>query len=326
MSSAAEALVASCNPVFIEKVDEANQVTKDSLDILQINVGLKCNLACRHCHVQAGPERTELMSKEVMQACLDVIDTYGFKTLDITGGSPEMNPNLEWLLREASKRSLTVMVRSNLTILTLPEYEHFASLYAELGVQIVASLPHYVQKNTDKQRGEGVYDASIEVLRYLCSLGYGKGNGRELNLVFNPGGAFFPPAQDQIEREYKKRLHEQYGIVFDKLFAITNNPLGRFAGALQSKDRLQPYMDKLIGAFNPTTLPGMMCRNQLSVDYQGICYDCDFNQAAHLPCKDARTIFDYRDGSLELKRRIVFGNHCYACCAGSGSSCGGETT
>lgn len=311
--------MAEC-PSFAALVDEEYRVTKNDLDVLQVNVGLKCNLGCKHCHVQAGPHRTELMDKKTLQACIDILDERGFKTLDITGGAPEMNPHLEWFLREATKRDVEVMVRSNLVILTLPEYEHFLRLYADLGVTIVASLPHYAQKNTDKQRGAGVHDASIEVIQQLNELGYGKGQGLTLNLVFNPGGAFLPPDQQQIEREYKKRLFDQFGIEFDNLLVITNNPLGRFAKALQAKGKLQAYMNKLIDAFNPDTVPEMMCRTYLSIDHEGNCYDCDFNQAAGLRCKDKRTIFDYLNDKLPLERSITFGSHCYACTAGAGSS------
>lgn len=319
MSTEAELVVSGC-PAFVDQVAREYRVTEDTLEVLQVNVGLKCNLACKHCHVQAGPQRTELMNKETMQACLDVLDERGFTTLDITGGAPEMNPHLEWFLQEAARRDLEVIVRSNLVILTNPTYAHFLQLYADLGVTIVASLPHYVQKNTDRQRGEGVYDASVEVLRQLNELGYGKGQGLVLNLVLNPGGAFLPPDQEQMEKEYKKRLFEQFGIEFDNLLAITNNPTGRFAQALQEKDKLQAYMDKLTEAFNPETVPTMMCRTYLSVDYEGYCYDCDFNLAAGMRCLDRHTIFDYLDSSITLKRTIALGDHCYACTAGAGSS------
>jgi len=314
---------------FIDHVDEENRWTKSRLEMLQVNIGKKCNLSCRHCHVQAGPERTELMSREIMQACLDVVDTYGFDVLDITGGAPEMNPHFEWLLHEAAVRRAIVMVRCNLVILSLPDYAHFAELYARLGVQLVVSLPCYTQENTDAQRGTGTFDTSIRVLQKLNALGYGKGNGLELNLVYNPSGAFLPSPQEQLERNYKEIMSEQFDIEFDRLFAITNNPLGRFANELYTEGTLQTYVDALACAFNPAALPTMMCRNQLSVDYEGVCYDCDFNQAAGAPCLDGRTIFDYRDGNtsgpLSLRRSINFNDHCYACCAGSGSSCGGAT-
>lgn len=319
MSAAADAVIVEA-PSFIDHVPQAYRSTEYSLEVLQVNVGLKCNLACRHCHVQAGPKRTELMSEHTMQACLDALDNCNFKTLDITGGAPEMNPHLPWFLAEASARGVNVIVRSNLVILTLPAYEHFLELYAKLGITVVASLPHYVQKNTDRQRGAGVYDASIVVLQKLNELGYGAGQGLQLDLVFNPGGAFLPPDQSQIEREYKKRLRDQFNIEFDNLLTITNNPLGRFAEALYEKDMLRAYMDKLIEAFNPETVPTMMCRTYLSVDHEGMCYDCDFNLAAGLRCSDKRSIFDYASKNVSLKRSVTFGNHCYACTAGAGSS------
>ncbi|HBT95712.1 MAG TPA: radical SAM protein [Coriobacteriia bacterium] len=324
------ALAATVEIPFIDRVDEDNRITRESLEILQVNVGAKCNLRCKHCHIQAGPDREELMNRQTMQACLDVLDAYDFKTLDITGGAPELNPDFEWFVTEACKRDVTVMTRCNLVILDTPEHAHLAELYARLGVQVVASLPHFVQKNTDNQRGDGTFDASIRVLQWLNALGYGKGSGLELNLVYNPGGPFLPGSQDQLEAEYRRRLQAGFDIVFDHLFAITNNPLGRFAAALSAKGKLQDYRDKLVTSFNPGTLPNMMCRNQLSVGWDGRCYDCDFNQAAELPCGDGRTIFDYRDAAqackpLDLKRSIEFDGHCYACCAGSGSSCGGAT-
>jgi radical SAM/Cys-rich protein len=325
MPGCAQEVVAS-RPPFIERVDDEYRVTEDRIGTLQVNIGLRCNLFCRHCHVQAGPHRTELMDKETMRACLDVIDAHEIAVLDVTGGAPEMNPHLLWLLEEATERGVKVMVRSNLTILTQPGFERHPETYARLGVTIIASLPHYVQKNADRQRGEGVYDASIQMLKRLNELGYGRNSRTELDLVFNPGGAFLPPPQAQIEREYKARLLDRHHIVFNNLFAIANNPLGRFADALYAKGSLDAYMDKLVGAFNAATVPNMMCRSQLSIDYQGICYDCDFNQAAGLPCLDGRTILDYRGRATGLKRRIHFANHCYACCAGSGSSCGGATT
>jgi radical SAM/Cys-rich protein len=324
MMGSAQEVVASYPP-FIEKVDDGYRMTENRVDTLQINIGLRCNLACRHCHVQAGPHRNELMDRETMRACLGVIDAHKMAVLDVTGGAPEMNPHLPWLLEEATKRAVKVMVRSNLTILTQPGFEQYPEIYAHSGVTLIASLPHYIQKNTDHQRGEGTFDASIRMLQKLNDLGYGKDDKTELNLVFNPGGAFLPPSQAQIEREYKTRLFDRYHIVFNSLFAIANNPLGRFADTLYAKGSLNAYMDKLLGAFNAATVPNMMCRSQLSVDYQGICYDCDFNQAAGLPCLDDRTVFDYRTAGSRLKREVHFGNHCYACCAGSGSSCGGAT-
>ncbi len=312
---------------FEKRVDDINSQTENHLSTMQVNVGWLCNLQCKHCHVEGGPTRTDtLMSRETMEACLKVFACHGFDVLDITGGAPEMNPNFEWFLREAATAGKTVMVRSNLVILHESEYAHLPELYRDLGVTVIASLPHYSRGSTDKMRGSGVYDKVISMLRKLNDLGYGREGGPELDLVFNPSGAILPPSQEALTAEYKRRLGNQYGIEFNNLFAITNNPLGRFGNFLATRGILEDYMVKLEGSFNPATLPGMMCRSQISVGYDGKIYDCDFNQAAGLPCNKTPTIFDYAaDPDMPLKRKIVFGNHCYACCAGSGSSCGGTT-
>lgn len=312
---------------FADQVDEDNSLTLPELEIMQVNVGRRCNLSCKHCHVDAGPDREELMSKETMQHCLDVFEARGFKSLDITGGAPEMNPEFEWFITEAHARGIAMMIRSNLVILHEEGYQHLPELYAKLGATVVASLPHYTQKAMEKQRGAETFDPVITMLQKLNDLGYGKPeSGLELDLVFNPGGAFLPPSQEALEKEYKQKLGEAYNISFNNLFAITNNPLGRFGNFLQGSKNLQGYMTRLEGAFNPGTIPGMMCRNQMSVGWDGQLYDCDFNQAAELPCINGLSITDYvEDPSLSLQREIRFGNHCYACCAGSGSSCGGST-
>ncbi len=313
-------------PSFAGRVDEENRFTEDGLEIMQVNVGRRCNLRCKHCHIDAGPDRTELMTRETMEACLSVFAGRGFKTLDITGGAPEMNPHLAWLLEQAHALGADLMVRSNLVILDLPEYRQMADCYAEYGVTLVASLPHYTQKAMEKQRGSNTFDQVIAQLQQLNARGYGKGGGLEIDLVYNPGGAFLPPDQASLEREYKQKLGSDFGVSFDHLFAITNNPLGRFGEFLERSGNLEGYMGKLVNAFNPGTLPSMMCRNQLSVGWDGRLYDCDFNQAADLACTGATSIFDYAgDPSLPLKREIRFGDHCYACCAGAGSSCGGAT-
>lgn len=319
-------------PSFAERVGE-NGFTEDSLDTLQMNVGLKCNLACKHCHVESSPMRTEEMSKQTMEDCLKVVRDHGIGTIDITGGAPEMNPNYEWLIHEAAATGAKVMTRSNLVILQDPKYAHLPELWAELGIVVIASLPHYVKKNAEKQRGEGTYDPIIEGIRRLNALGYGKGEGAgpdgrtlELDLVYNPGGMVLPGDQTGLERDYKQKLGEEFGVTFDNLFAIANNPNGRFANRLQQTGNLGKYMDKLVGAFNEATLPTMMCRSQLSVGWDGRLYDCDFNQAAEMTCVDGGTIADLaQHPDRPLKRRIAFGNHCYGCTAGAGSSCGGAT-
>lgn len=320
-------------PSFHERVDGENRFTVDDLGTLQMNVGLKCNLACKHCHVESSPARTEEMSKETMEACLAVVRDHGIGTIDITGGAPEMNPHYEWLLREAAATGAKVMTRSNLVILEDPAYAHLPELWAELGITVIASLPHYVKKNAEKQRGENTYDATIEGIRHLNALGYGKGEGAgpggktlELDLVYNPGGMFLPGDQAGLERDYKQQLGEEHGISFDHLFAIANNPNGRFGNRLQQTGNLDKYMGKLVGAFNAATVPTMMCRAQLSVGWDGRLYDCDFNQAAEMTCLDGGTIQELAaDPSKSLKRPIAFGQHCYGCTAGAGSSCGGAT-
>ncbi len=304
--------------------DESIKKTLDSLDVMQINVGRLCNLACKHCHVDAGPSRTEVMSKEIMQACLNVYEQRGFRTIDITGGAPEMNPNFEWLVEEATKISNHVIVRTNLVIMLEQGYKHLSQFYADHKVEVACSLPYYRAKDADRQRGEGVFQGSIEMLKRLNELGYGKNPQLVLNLVYNPGGAFFPPEQTAMEKEYRAKLGADYGVVFNNLFTITNNPTGRFAGFLHKSGNLDAYMDKLYGAFNPATLETMMCRNQLSVAWDGRLYDCDFNQAAELPIETNETIMDY-EGKAYRNRIIKFAKHCFACTAGKGSSCGGVT-
>lgn len=314
-------------PPFWEKVGEY-RYTEEQLDTLQINIGLACNFACRHCHVQSSPARTEEMSRETLEQCLKVFKDYGFSVIDVTGGAPEMNPHYEWFMREAAATGARVITRSNLAICEEEGYEHIPELWAELGIVVFASLPHYIKKTSEKQRGAGTFDPTIRVMQRLCELGYGKGEGAgpdgktlELDLVFNPNGAVLPPDQESMEREYKQKLAEEFGISFDNLFCIANAPGGRFGERLLATGNMDRYMNKLISAFNPDTVPAMMCRTQLSVRWDGALYDCDFNQAVYLPCKSGLAIADLaRDPSIPLKRDIAFANHCYACCAGSGSS------
>lgn len=344
-------------PPFVNRVDEEYRWALDELDVLQVNITRKCNIACKHCHLECGPNRDEHMSREHLEQCLDVFETRGFKTLDITGGAPEMNPDFEWFIREAVRRDIPMIVRSNLVIHEEPGYEHFPDLYAELGINVVASLPHYRERNMEKQRGVGTFMPVIRGLQRLNALGYGKasststdcscscstgiehepespfeadgtpkpgynakGQKLQLDLVFNPAGTAMPPDQATMEAEYKRRLSEDYGIVFDNLFAFTNAPGGRFALALFRKNKLNSYLTKLIDAFNPDTVPSMMCRMEYSVAPDGHLYDCDFNQAVNMPCRDGRMIGDLLDKDQPLKRKIVFGNHCYSCTAGAGSS------
>lgn len=304
--------------------DEAVKYTLDRLGTLQINVGKQCNLACKHCHVEAGPARTEVMSREVMEACLKIYVENDFDTIDITGGAPEMNPHFEWFVEEASKVCSHVIVRTNLVILKEEAYAHLMEFYKKQKVEIVCSLPYYAAKDANRQRGEHVFEDSVEVLQKLNELGYGKEDELVLNLVYNPGGAFFPPAQAALEKEYKEKLYAQFGIVFHNLFTITNNPIGRFGAFLNRSGNLKGYMKKLYQAFNAGTLEGMMCRNQISVGWDGKVYDCDFNQMEGMEAFGGKTVLELAGTKLK-KRKIQFGKHCYACTAGQGSSCGGVT-
>lgn len=307
---------------FEGRVEGPFQYTEGSLDVLQINVGRLCNLACKHCHVEAGPNRTEIMGRGIMEACLSVCREQQVKTVDITGGAPEMNPDFQWFVEEVCKICSHVIVRTNLVILLEEGYRHLPKFYADHGIEVVCSLPYYRAKEMDRVRGDGSFDASIMVLKELNGLGYGREEGLVLNMVYNPAGAFFPPAQNAMEKEYKARLLADYGIVFNQLFTITNNPTGRFFSFLERSGNLESYMQKLYGAFNKETLGGLMCRYQISVGYDGAVYDCDFNQAAELPVSTKETIFDMV-GKPYVPRKICFGNHCYGCTAGQGSSCGG---
>ncbi|MCR5583743.1 MAG: arsenosugar biosynthesis radical SAM protein ArsS [Eggerthellaceae bacterium] len=310
-------------PAFFTMVPPEHRITNDPLTTLQVNIGYVCNLACRHCYLQCGPKRTEVMSREVMQACFDAYDVGGFTSVDITGGAPEMHPDMEWFLREWQVRGVRPIVRTNLCILTDPRYSHFVNLYAEVGAQLFGSLPFYSACNVDKIRGDGAFMASIEALRMLNDVGFGdhdgQGDTHTITLVFNPSGATMPPDQTSMERQYHANLARDFDVHFSNLVAITNNPIGRFAEALNRKGKLEGYLHRLVDAFNPATIEGMMCRDQISVDYAGKVYDCDFNQALGLEIAGKKTIFDFAR-ERQPSRRIVFANHCYACTAGAGSS------
>ena len=305
-------------PPFIERIDEEFRVSKECVETMQVNIGLRCNLACRHCYVSCSPARTELMDRTTMQACLDACVRGGFKTLDITGGAPEMNPDLEWFIEEADKRDIYTVVRTNLVILLEPEYEHFYQVYCDHYVHLFASLPYYTPGNCDKIRGKGVFDASIEVIQKLNSLGYGTGE-YNLTFVFNPAGPTLPADTEELENEYRRNLKRDFDIEFTNLVVMNNMPCGRFAETLNRKDKLGLYMEKLINAFNKETIPTRMCRNQVAVDWQGNLADCDFNNAMGNRLLSGETIFDWVDREPE-PRKISFCNWCYACTAGSGST------
>ena len=291
---------------------------------LQMNVGRLCNLSCKHCHVSCGPDRKEIMPREVAADCLRAVISQNISVLDITGGAPEMNPSFRWLLENAAKTGVHTIVRTNLVILDAEGFRDIPELYAKYGVEVVCSLPYYTKRDNDRQRGGGVFDKSVTLLRRLNELGYGRDERLHLNLVYNPGGAFLPPSQPALERDYKARLMEDHGIVFNSLYTITNNPVGRFREFLDRSGNFCGYMERLYNSFNPGAVENMMCRGQISVDWQGYIYDCDFNQALGLRAEGPATIGEWA-GAKSVRRRIRFGSHCYACTAGSGSSCGGAT-
>lgn len=311
------------NPPFTSRISAS--LTARGVETLQINTGNRCNLQCRHCHVEASPSRTEIMSRETLQQCLDVVQGNPIPNIDITGGSPEMNPHMGWFLREFAALGRRLMVRSNGVILLEKDYEHFAHLFAECRVELIVSLPHLSSENTDRQRGEGVFDRLIAALHGLNHLGYGKPDtGLILNLVHNPSGAYLPGSQGALEAHYRDVLGTKYGIVFNHLFSITNMPIGRYLDFLLKSGNYEDYMNLLVQSFNPKALDAVMCKTTLSVAWDGRLYDCDFNQMLGLTTNhgapDHISAFDMT--KLE-RRQIVVDNHCYGCTAGQGSSCGG---
>ena len=300
-------------------------LTAREITILQINVGKLCNQTCSHCHVDAGPDRREIMTRETMQDCLAAIADSTVQTVDLTGGAPEMNPHFEWFVTEIRRLGRAVIDRCNLTILTSPGFTHLPEFLAEHQVQVVASLPCYLEENCDRQRGDGVFQKSIDGLRRLNAGGYAQPNSSlELALVYNPVGLSLPPDQKALEAAYREQLRDRFGIEFNRLYAITNMPISRFLADLLESGRYEEYMGKLVAAFNPAAADGVMCRDTLSVDWEGHLYDCDFNQMLGLPVEAAspRHVRDF--GTLRLTgRAIVTGRHCYGCTAGAGSSCQG---
>lgn len=297
----------------------------DRLDTLQVNVGKLCNQACLHCHVEAGPRRTEVMSRETVEAVVRVLETHDIANLDITGGAPEMNPHFDYLVEQATGLGKHVMVRSNLTVYFEEGQGHLPGFFRDRRVEVIASLPCYLEGNVDAQRGSGVFEKSMRALRWLNEEGYGhRSTGLVLNLVYNPVGDYLPPPQDQLEEDYRRELSLRYGLVFNHLYVITNVPIGRFQHDLLRTGKYDDYMQRLRDAFNPTTVRSVMCRNLLSVGWDGRLYDCDFNQMINLSVNHGAptTIFNFDLTRLE-RRTISTGEHCYACTAGAGSSCGG---
>ena len=307
-------------PVFQEMVpDKKYMDTEEHLDVLQMNIGRKCNLLCKHCHVNAGPARTEEMSKEVMDACLTFAKEQNIATIDITGGAPEMNPHLEYLIEESSRICNHVIIRTNLVILLEEEYEQLMEVYAKNKVEIVCSLPYYRAAEMDKVRGEGSFDKAIEVIKHLNAIGYGRNPELVLNMVYNPAGAFFPPDQEAMEKEYKQKLSQDFGIEFNSLYTLYNNPMGRFGAFLQRSGNLKRYMKKLFDAFNADTVGALMCRTQISVDYDGQLFYGFFILEAGIPVVGNQKIFDVTGKPYQV-RKIRMDKHCYACTAGAGSS------
>ena len=301
-------------------------LTASAIRVLQINVGKLCNQTCRHCHVDAGPDRRETMSRETMALCLAALEASEIPTVDITGGAPELNAHFRWLVESATALGRHVIDRCNLTVLTTAGQADLTAFLAAHKVEIVASLPHYRALNTDRQRGEGVYEKSIAALKILNAAGYGDGrSGLRLVLVTNPVGAFLPPSQSSIEAEWKRELLRLHGVTFDALYCITNMPISRYLEWLIDSGNLVGYMERLVAAFNPGTVNGVMCRDTLSVGWDGRLYDCDFNQMLDLEVAGPapRHIRDF-DAALLARRPVVVGPHCYGCTAGAGSSCGGS--
>lgn len=315
---------------FQQKLEEGGlfPLQPKALEIFQVNIGKMCNQVCRHCHVDAGPDRKEIMTGETMLQCLDVLQRHAdLKMVDITGGAPEMNPQFRWFVQEIKKLNRHVMVRCNLTIiLANKKYHDLPQFYKEHGVEVVSSLPFYTQDRTDRQRGSGVFENSIKALQLLNEVGYGReGTGLLLNLVYNPAGAFLPPAQQALEKEYKQALQQLYGILFNNLYVITNMPISRYLEYLLTSGNYEKYMEKLVTAFNLSAAANVMCRNTISVGWDGYLYDCDFNQMLELKVACASKHISQFNTEVLNNRNIIVGQHCFGCTAGSGSSCGGAT-
>lgn len=320
------ALLAAFGP-FDEALARHGQapLTAGPVGVLQVNMGKVCNQACRHCHVDAGPDRREAMSWETMRLCLDAVRRAAIPVVDVTGGAPEMNPNFRRLVAGARALGAHVIDRCNLTILLAPGHDDLPEFLAAHRVEVVASLPCYLAENTDRQRGEGVHARSVEALRRLNALGYGRPDtGLVLNLVYNPLGPSLPPEQPALEAAYRRELDARFGVAFNRLYTITNMPISRFLEDLAASGRHEEYMARLVAAFNPAAVAGLMCRSTLSVGWDGALYDCDFNQMLGLPVAAGRPrhIRDFDPSRLD-GRAVTTAPHCFGCTAGAGSSCGG---
>jgi radical SAM/Cys-rich protein len=314
------------NPPFAQKL--SGPLRASGIEVLQVNLGYQCNLQCRHCHVEAGPKRSETMSRQVMQRCGEILAAYPIPVIDITGGAPEMHRDFPWFLEQCAALKRRLLVRTNALILLEKGYEHFVDLYARHHVEVIVSLPNLDARITNRQRGEGVFPRLIEALGRLNAQGYGQSDsGLMLHLVHNPSGAYLSSSQDSLATHYRQTLKKKYGIVFNHLFCLTNMPIGRYLHYLRETDNYEDYMHALVKAFNPAALERVMCKTTLSVAWDGRLYDCDFNQMLRLTTNHGAPehilAFDFDKLS---NREIVTGNHCYGCTAGAGSSCHGAVT
>jgi radical SAM/Cys-rich protein len=316
------------HPSFKEKLAEQGMfpLKSSGMEVFQINMGKMCNQTCKHCHVDAGPDRKEIMTRATMELCLQVLKKSSIKTVDLTGGAPELNPDFRWFVEELSKMGKHIIVRCNLTIILANKRFHdLPEFFKKHQIEVVSSLPSFTQDRTDRQRGDGVFEDSIKALQMLNLKGYGKeGSGLLLNLAYNPAGAFLPPSQKALEKEYKSELASRFNIEFNQLYVITNMPISRYLDYLISSGNYESYMDKLIAAFNPTAIQNLMCRNTISVGWDGYLYDCDFNQMLDLKVSTNGSIhLSEFNADLLHSREIVLKQHCFGCTAGAGSSCGG---
>lgn len=316
-------------PSFEEKLKTVDRfpLRPNQLETLQINMGYMCNQTCAHCHVDAGPHRREIMTKDTMLECLRVIENLSIRTVDMTGGAPEMNPNFRWFVEKVSKHDIKdLIVRSNLTIIKANKsYADLPDFFAKHKVHVISSMPHWTSGKTDRQRGKGVFKKSIEALKMLNSAGYGMPDSSlKLDLVYNPSGAFLPGNQSSLEKDFKKALMDEHGIYFHQLYALANLPVNRFLDYLLQSGNFENYMETLISNFNPLAVENVMCKNTMSIGWNGDLYDCDFNQMLKLPVQtEIKHISRYNQSVLEA-RDIAISQHCYGCVAGSGSSCKGS--
>ncbi len=313
---------------FQQKLEENGlyPLKPGEIQVFQVNVGKMCNQVCKHCHVDAGPDRKEIMTRETMQQCLVALqNNQRLQIVDITGGAPEMNPGFRWFVQEIIKLGRHVIVRCNLTIVMAnKKYYDLPEFYKLHNIEVVSSLPFYTKDRTDRQRGDGVFESSIQALRMLNEVGYGKaGTGLILNLVYNPAGAFLPSSQSSLEKEYKQVLMKQYNIEFNNLFTITNLPISRFLDYLLQSGNYEKYMEKLVSSYNPMAAANVMCRNTISISWDGYLYDCDFNQMLDLKVACSSKHISQFNTEILHNRNIIVAQHCYGCTAGSGSSCGG---